>query len=121
MRVILCGRHVDAVRVPAHAGPDLAVALAAAGGHGPVLADPYSGVWHLLTAPGTMESGPWAGAGIRLLRPGTRLTIPAADVTPGKDLYWYVPPGGGVTTASQLTAVLSAAAGLSMSQPGADR
>ncbi|MFE8941104.1 hypothetical protein ACFYNX_26975 [Streptomyces sp. NPDC007872] len=114
MRVRLVGQDFDAVRVPGNLGPDLAAILTAEGGRGPVLADPYSGVWHFLTHPGTMSNGPWAGCGIRLMRPSTRLTVPAADVLHGQDLHWHVAPGNGHTTAKQLTANLLKAAGLPM-------
>ncbi|MEV7157109.1 hypothetical protein AB0N77_21170 [Streptomyces misionensis] len=106
-----CGEHFDALRIPATLAPPLVAALQAAGGSGPVLADPYSGSWHILLDPGTAQPGPWACHGIRLLRPGTRLTIPAADVTVGPDLHWHTPPGVGRTHAEALNAAFA-------SQPG---
>ncbi|MET8816100.1 hypothetical protein ABZW47_29365 [Streptomyces sp. NPDC004549] len=115
------GQYFDAVRIPESIGPPLARALAKMGALGPVLAHPYSGSWHLLTEPGAMSSGPWAGAGIRLLRSGTRLTVPAADVTRGRDVHWHVPPGGGRTTASQLSDVLCAATRVTVTRRGVRR
>ncbi|MDX3204768.1 hypothetical protein ABZZ79_22345 [Streptomyces sp. NPDC006458] len=106
-----CGEHFDAVRLPATLAPPLIAALRAAGGHGPVLADPYSGSWHILLDPNTVRSGPWARHGIRLLRPGTRLTIPAAHVTVGTDLHWHTPPGAGYTDAAMLAEALTAPPG----------
>ncbi|MEH0490420.1 hypothetical protein QBA78_35785 [Streptomyces scabiei] len=110
-----CGEHFDAVRLPATLAPPLIAVLQAAGGHGPVLADPYSGSWHILLDPDTVRPGPWARHGIRLLRPGTRLTIPAAQVTAGTagtDLHWHTPPGTGYTHAELLNDALTAPSGL---------
>ncbi|MBK3644076.1 hypothetical protein JHN46_25860 [Streptomyces sp. MBT33] len=107
-----CGEHFDAVRLPATLAPPLIALLQAPGGHGPVLADPYSGSWHILLDPDTVRPGPWARHGIRLLRPGTRLTIPAAQVTAGTDLHWHTPPGAGYTHAELLNGALTAASGL---------
>lgn len=107
LRTWACGEYFDAVRIPATLAPPLIAALQAAGGRGPVLADPYSGSWHILLAPGTVQSAPWARQGIRLLRPGTRLTVPAAHVTAGTDLHWRIPPGSGETPAELLGEVFS--------------
>ncbi|MEW1700824.1 hypothetical protein [Streptomyces sp. NPDC091278] len=109
-----CGARFDAVRVVAERGVRLAGAVLAAGGRGPVLADPYSGSWHVFTDPGTMADGPWSGAGMRLLRAGTRLKVPPLDATRGGDLYWYVQHGIGITSARQLTVALFTAAGLAV-------
>ncbi|MFE9826464.1 hypothetical protein ACFYSH_30770 [Streptomyces sp. NPDC005791] len=107
LRTWECGEHFDAVRIPATLAPPLIAALQTAGGRGPVLADPYSGSWHILLDPGTVQSAPWARYGIRLLRPGTRLTVPAAHVTTGTDLHWHIPPGIGETPTELLGDILN--------------
>ncbi|WP_093802097.1 hypothetical protein [Streptomyces sp. Wb2n-11] len=106
-----CGEYFDAVRLPAALAPPLIAVLQAAGGRGPVLADPYSGSWHILLNPDTVRPGPWARHGIRLLRSGTRLTVPAAHVTAGTDLHWHTPPGIGYTSAELLAEALTAPPG----------
>ncbi|MEU1776707.1 hypothetical protein ABZ501_27275 [Streptomyces sp. NPDC019922] len=107
LRTWECGEHFDAIRLPATLAPPLIAALQTAGGRGPVLADPYSGSWHILLDPGTVQSAPWARYGIRLLRPGTRLTVPAAHVTTGTDLHWRIPPGIGETSTELLGDILN--------------
>jgi hypothetical protein len=111
LRTWACGEHFDAVRLPAALAPSLIAALQAAGGRGPVLADPYSGSWHILLDPGAVLPGPWARHGIRLLRPGTHITIPAAQVTVGTDLHWHTPPGAGYTDAAMLADAFTAPPG----------
>ncbi|MFE3073612.1 hypothetical protein [Streptomyces sp. NPDC059247] len=122
-RRAVCGHDFDAVRVVAARGPALAAAVLNAGGRGPVLADPYSGSWHVFTAPGTMTLGDrWTtGSGFRLLRPGTRLRVPPANARAGPDLYWWVPPGAGSTSAAQLVTALMAATGVTSPTPRAHR
>lgn len=107
LRTWECGDHFDALRIPAQSAPPLIAALQAAGGRGPVLADLYSGSWHILLDPGSGASGQWALNGMRLLRHGTRLTVPAATVTRGPDLHWHTPPGRGDTPAVLLDALLA--------------
>ena len=55
-----CGEHFDAVRNPGNPRTSAVAVLQAAGGHGPVLTDPYSGSWHILLDPDTVRPGPWA-------------------------------------------------------------
>lgn len=110
LRIWQCGEHFDAVRISALVAPLVVAALKAAGECGPVLADPYSGSWHILLEPGTTQTGSWARHyGARVLRPGTHLTVPAADVTSGNDLHWHIPPGTGKTDIRLLARVLSGA------------
>ncbi|MDX2913945.1 MULTISPECIES: hypothetical protein [Streptomyces] len=65
LRTWECGEHFDALRIPAQSAPPLIAALQAAGGRGPVLADPYSGSGHILLDPDSGTSERWTLNGMR--------------------------------------------------------
>ncbi|WP_369362147.1 hypothetical protein AB5L52_00125 [Streptomyces sp. CG4] len=100
-----CGRYFDAVRAPSYiAEPALALL---GSGIGPVLANNYAQAWHFLLRPGVAQLGRWDIRGVRLLRRGTAIAVPAYQVTAGDDVRWVVPPGAGVTKVLDLESALA--------------
>ncbi|GAA2255441.1 hypothetical protein GCM10010430_44070 [Kitasatospora cystarginea] len=96
------GRHWAAVRVTAAdaekahrlLGPD----------SGPVIANPYAGVWFFLLDDLGATWEPTRTA--RLLREGTLIAVHQGHVRHGRDVHWAVPPGLGSTLADDLRAAL---------------
>ncbi len=97
---IPCGRHFEAIRVPAGEAARAHAILGPASG--PVLASAYAQSWHFLLDLGAVSPGSWDVPGTRLLRPGTILGVPPAHITFGRDVRWVVLPGQGETDPAAL-------------------
>ncbi|MDT0321882.1 hypothetical protein [Streptomyces millisiae] len=90
IRAVLCGTYFDAIRVT----PDLVRDVQRRLGYdiGPVVNSAYAGTWHFLIPLLPGASPAWDVKGSRLLRRGTPLALPPANVTTSRDLRWVVSP-----------------------------
>lgn len=102
---VACGEYFDAVRVRADDG-ERALAVLGAAGTGPVLANFSTRTWYFLLDPGTATRETWTVPATRLLRPGTRISIPPAHITYDRDVRWASTPRGS-TNPGHLTLALT--------------
>ena len=109
-RCVPVGCWWDAIRVPEEIAIRVYDVL---GPCGPVLANPYSQVWHFLLDPGS--AGNWHVPPSRRMRAGSLLAIPPGELrlqpdefrSRSRDVHWAVPPGRGRTQPVALNKALT--------------
>ena len=108
-QLVTVGSWWDAIRVR----EDIAIRVyEKLGDRGPVLANPYSGVWHFLLDLGSISE--WRVPSSRRMRAGSLLAVPPGRLVlepeqfrcRSRDVHWAVPPGCGRTEPAALRKVL---------------
>lgn len=109
-RCVPVGCWWDAIRVPEETAIRVYDVLAP---RGPVLANPYSQVWHFLLDLGSVAN--WRVPPSRRMRAGSLLAIPPGELllqreefrSRSRDVHWVVPPGQGRTQPIALSKALT--------------